>query len=376
MAIKVGHLVGGRASGEVAFATGKGQRAERDLRVAQANAREKRRLRLAENARKEALAQRNRELALSRQDAERNRQLTLQRDVFQRAGRVDDRAFDRETGSLAAREREERTAREFALAAKHKADGDERQYTVEQKRKKDGINSSRAKIAEGLANGTYTEFQAQQFNQEFDRLELGISKMWGPKQVTPQDELRQRTFTADNGTLMYIDGAGKVQAYPGQLTPQEKLKATEDQKTQEYEWEQDRIEAEFKVQSKKADMVATLMDKNELTFEEASTTVDKMFAAPRTPEERQIVSQLQSIGMTDEVIEKAVQQEGSLQAVLERLQLEEEAQAFRDSEQVDAEITKDEFLNLNKKASTGSTGGVDSRFRSLSGFGGAGGGRF
>ena len=348
MGIRVKHAVSGELAGDIAFQTGRGQRAERDLRVAQQQAAETRRLRLAETARRESLELRKSETAQARLDriaeSEREREFTLERDIYQQAGRVSDLEFGRETGSLAAQAAEERRAREFALAAKHQADGDERQYTLEQQRKKDAINSSRAKIAEGVADGTYTEFQAEQFHQELDKQELGISKMWGPKQITPQDELKQRTFTADNGTLMYIDGKGTVQTYPGQLTPQEKLEATEKEKTQEYEWEQDRKKAAFDAQSTKADMMATLMDKNGLSYEEAATTVDKMFAPPISPEDKQIVDQLKGIGMTDEVIAKAVEQEGSLEAVVQRLQQEaddpiKKAQRLEEEELI-AEQTK------------------------------------
>jgi hypothetical protein len=294
MAIKKKFNVSGKLSGDIAFQTGQGQRRERDLRVAQDEAREVRRLRLAENARQEALELRKSETAQAREDriaeAQAGREFTLERDVFARAGRVDDLEFSRESTTIAGRELAERQAREFALAAKHKQDGDERQYTVEQQRKKEAINSSRVKIDEGVANGTYTEFQAEQFHQELDKQELGLSKMWGPKQITPQDELRQRTFTADNGTLMYIDGTGKVQAYPGQLTPQEKLEAAEAKETQEYDWEVDRQKAEFEVQSKKADMIEKFMsgEFNEKSFDEVSAMVDKMFAAPAQTEQQQL----------------------------------------------------------------------------------------
>jgi hypothetical protein len=249
MAIRVKHAVSGKTSGDIAFQTGKGQRRERDLRVAQQQAAEQRRLQAAAESQDKSLAARATEFEAGREDAEverldrlseqeRAREFTAERDVYSRAGRVEDLEFGRESTSIAGREAEERRAREFALAAKHKADGDERQYTVEQQRKKDAINSSRVKIDEGVANGTYTEFQAEQFHQELDKQELGLSKMWGPKKITPLDELKANTFTADNGTLMYYNlKTGKVEVFDGQITPLEKLEATEKEKTQQYDWD-------------------------------------------------------------------------------------------------------------------------------------------
>jgi hypothetical protein len=309
MAIKKKFSVSGKTSGDIAFQTGRGQRRERDLVRAQAAAEETRRVQLAENARQEALALRRSETKQAREDAdirrqdriaeaESGREFTLERDVFARAGKIDDLEFGRESTSIAGREAEEQRAREFALAAKHKADGDERQYTIEQQRKLEAINSSRVKIQEGLANGTITDFQAKQFEQELISQQLNITKVWGPKQVTRQDQLKADTFTADNGTLMYIDGAGKVQAYPGQLTPQEKLEAAEKKETQEYDWEVKRQEAEFDVQSKKADMIEKFMSSevNEKSFEQVSEMVDKMFAAPVQPQtEQEITAELNEL---------------------------------------------------------------------------------
>lgn len=310
MAITVRHDVSGRTAGDVAFETGRGQRRERDIVRAQAAAEEARRVRLAETARREALAQRQSEVEQAREDAEiarldklseaeRAREFTAERDVYSRAGRVAELEFGRETGTLAAREAEERRAREFALAAKHKADGDERQYTVEQQRKKDAINSSRVKIDEGVSNGTYTEFQAEQFHQELDKQELGLSKMWGPKQVTPQDELKARTFTADNGTLMYIDGAGKVQPYPGQLTPAEKLEAAEKKETQEYDWEVEREKVEYDQRKDIADLAEKIMSSGEfgMTPQKALQQARALYSIEEAQQDS--TPQIQELGETE-----------------------------------------------------------------------------
>jgi hypothetical protein len=366
MAIKKKFGVSGKTSGAIAFETGKGQRRERDLRVRQAQDAERRRQAIAENARQEALTQRQSEVkqrredtAIARQDRideiQSGREFQVGRDVFDRAGRVEDLEFGRESTSIAGREAAERQAREFALAAKHKEDGDERQYTVEQQRKKDAINSSRVKIEEGISNGTYTQFQAEQLNQQLDALELGVSKMWGPKKITPQDELQSRTFTADNGTLMYIDGAGKVQAYPGQLTPQEKLEAVEKKETQEYEWEQDRQKAEFEVKKAENDTYLALR-KEGLTHTEATKDAADRFAAPvQVQSEQEKLAALIQLGIAEGKTEDEVLDD--YEAAIRGTNRPEEV-----IPQADAELTKEEFLQSGKKASSGSTGGVDKGF--------------
>ncbi len=378
MAITVRHDVSGRAAGDVAFRTGKGQRRERDLTRRQAAIEEDRRARLREQAlefrKTESEADRERQLVedeIRQRESEIGRQFLSERDEAGRKQRFGELEFGRETGRLESKEDEARTARELALQLKHMADGDERAYTVEQQRKKDAIASSRAKIEQQLGEGSITWEQADNFNDQLDLLELGISKQFQKKQPTAQDAFNQQMVEGPNGINYLYDPKAQKFYIPANPDLDRKLKVEQAKSKSEQDKRDADTKAESEASTKRQEGILKIMegggtDDVDMTLEAAANQYDAIFGGPKTAQEQQIHSHLRNRGMSSEDIAGAVRQEGSYEAVIQIVQAAETARAADEAaKQRVLEITRKKFEEEARRKTIG-TGGVDKEFFGLS----------
>jgi hypothetical protein len=173
-----------------------------------------------------------------------------------------------------------------------------RQYTVEQQRKIDAINSSRAKIAEGVANGTYTEHQGEQLNQQLDMQYLGISQLPMKAPETAEQAYRKGVYTTADGIELIRKANGDWMVSPEYAIKQEALKVSRE--TAQFEQEQEAEQAEFAFKARQAENDFYLAAAKEFGPEEASRMTVERFPAKVPTEQEQRAEAARNAGVTPE----------------------------------------------------------------------------
>ena len=468
MGIKVKHDVAGKVSGPVAYATGRGQRRERDIRAEEAAAKERARLQAAAAAQARALA-------AQRSEAQKNREFTADRDVYSRAGRVADLEFGRESTSIAAKEALKRHGIKAKFDAKMDLDRMQQGYDQTQKNQlkqlQKEINYINANTGPKGSGMRFLPNEGEQLVYEkmdqINRVVPGHVES-GP---TPQEEMEKGMVTdpVTGERSLKNPKTGVYYQHPVDKFKQDARDTARETAAQVVKIKEKKDEAEYKQRTNTADLAEKIYsgENFEGTPEKALRQARMFYAKERSPEEKNVIRQLKKDrGMTDDLINRAIEEEGSLQAVIQRIQAEEghgkrpdgtqkqngflgvlsgtdaEGKTFESTEysvqsgavkvdgrQIDfptlvptltqseidlmindiipnkkdipesimqkaiqhanmrlrrgesvfwepGDTTKEEFLKGARPQHTMPTGGVDREFRSLSGAGGAGGGRF
>jgi len=286
MAIRVKHDVSGRVSGDVAYATGKGQRAERDLRVAQQQAAERRRQALAENARQEALKQRQDEVEVQRVESQRSREFTADRDVYSRAGRVADLEFGRESTSIAGREAAEIQKSNALYEEKMRLLGYKKEIDIKQQAE---IRRGNQSINDIKADESLEQWQKDDM---IGQIKAKLRNVAVPNYVKPAptalEDWQSRTQRTEDGVEFTIGADGLAHVSEVYKVRKEAMDAARETAAQEVKIKQEKANAEVTAKSdflKSRNEMYLALIKADIEPEVAKTIVDERLPIPALTQE-------------------------------------------------------------------------------------------
>lgn len=381
MGIRVKHGPAPTQSLATAYSAGKGQRRERDIEQQNQIA-----LRL------QAMAMQNRQFNASmdyrRESDAAGRQHDLTR-MDKQAGMYSDRQADDHANRLQLAEtemmnqadrdgrlhsdrldlldRQDAAAKENMIAQNSLNRKNVKwEYNEQQKKEFEKLTSGLAWAQTQVAEGKWTPEQGAEVEQQIYAKLHGIQKL---PVLNDSPDIQQEfekliVKTADGAQLVMDPKSGKF------YDPFEKTKLAETK------YEQD-------MQSARIDFISDMMKEKDdvgtplYNFDQASEMWEKLQG--KQPEKMKINEEqlqvLESVGMTPELLEKAVKAEGSVEAVVKKIR----EKAKKAAEQTDINnggIPKEEFFDKARRTPNMPSGGVNDGFFRMSGAGGAGGGRF
>jgi len=221
--------------------------------------------------------------------------------------------FGRESTSIAAKEAEERKAREFALAAKHEADGDERRYTIAQKRRIEALDKQADDLDVALNEHSIDKEQYDEFMAANTLSRLNITKRYQEHIRTPREDYNSRTQTSKEGIVTFIDKNGDKKLDPEYELKMNRQDAADKKVFEQAKIKQDQAKAKATAKSdyrdKRSDMYLALI-KADIEPEVAKTIVDERLPIPALTQEEQLAKIYQvgrEKGMSDEQIKQSVQ---------------------------------------------------------------------
>ena len=288
-------------------------------------------------------------------------------------------------GEIQDRRNEQEKAMALKLATRMEAKGQldtegmRPGYTPAQEQRKQALRDSRAKLEAEFAEYKHTPEQMKQFEEQITLQEQAILPQLIRQPPTPMEQfMGNQIVDPVTGVRLYSDGKGKWIEVPGQPDQATRLKYWElaQKPIMEPDGKGGYIEKMRSVEEQQqyvAAMLGTTMAIGGITGGAPGVEPGTPGVRPQLredPREQQAKKVFNQLGLSAEVIRKAVEAEGSYGAALQKFIDSME----KDQKNPKGQLTKDQFMKTARKSP--GTMPTDRGFRQLSGAGGAGGGRF